>query len=168
MSEAISDTGPSLHLREIGQTQSLGIFDRLWIPDLVAEELRTYSLDLTHLGLAKLDIAIVNVDRDDWVSILNEADQPIIHPADAQLFVVARHYEFRLLTLTDDLALRRRLEAHHALVTGTIGILVRAYSTGLLNRPELENAIDALFTMSTLHLSRGFRAYIQQLTAHLP
>ena len=102
MHEAITDTGPVLHLHEIDWLEALRVFDRLVMPDLVAEELR------------------------------------------------------------------RQLENHQATVVGSVGILVRAYTTGYLNRHELENATDALFTTSTLHLSRAFRSYIQHLIASLP
>lgn len=51
---------------------------------------------------------------------------------------------------------------------GSIGVLVRAYRTGRLERGELESAVDALFTASTLYLSRAFRAYVRRLLANLP
>ena len=46
MGEAITDTGPVLHLYEIGQLESLRIFDSLAMPDLVAEELRAMEKHL--------------------------------------------------------------------------------------------------------------------------
>jgi len=39
--EAISDTGPILHLHEIDQERALGVFERLVIPDLVVGERAT-------------------------------------------------------------------------------------------------------------------------------
>jgi len=45
---------------------------------------------------------------------------------------------------------------------------VRAYKTGRLTRAQLENTVEALFTNSTLHLSRAFRAYVRQLLIGLP
>jgi len=42
MLEAVSDTGPILHLHEISQTEVLNIFERLFIPGMVAGELRFY------------------------------------------------------------------------------------------------------------------------------
>jgi len=69
--------------------------------------------------------------------------------------------------LTDDLALRRRLENQGVTVVGSVGVLVRAYTTGRIRRDELEGAVDTLFTISTLHLSRAFRAYVRHLLANL-
>jgi len=45
MLEAISDTGPILHLHEIGKLFTLNVFERLYIPRLVADELGRYGLD---------------------------------------------------------------------------------------------------------------------------
>ncbi len=168
MHEAIADTGPVLHLHEIRRLESLRIFDRLVMPDLVAEELRAYGLDPSHLGVTALKVTITSVERTEWGPVLSEANQPTIHPADAQVFVLARLSQFQKLVLTDDLALRRRLESQGATVVGSVGVLVRAYTNGHPKRDELESAVDALFTTSTLHMSRAFRTYVRRLLADLP
>ncbi len=168
MREAISDTGPILHLHEIGWLEALNIFDHLLMPNLVAEELLSYGLDPSQLGVAELSVTIATVERKEWGPLVIEANQPTIHPADAQVFVLAQSTQYQNPVLTDDLALRQQLESQQATVVGTVGVLVRAYTNGFLKRNELENAIDALFTTSTLHLSRAFRAYIRHLIANLP
>ena len=168
MPKAITDTGPVLHLQEIGRLESLGIFDHLVMPDLVAQELRTCGLDLSNLSMPRLNLSIVTVERAEWSAVASEPNQPAIHPADAQVMVLALLNRFQEPVLTDDLALRRRLESQGATVVGSVGILVRAYTTNRLKRDELENAVDALFTSSTLHMSRAFRAYVRQLLANLP
>ncbi len=43
--DAVSDTGPILHLQEIGHLAVVGNFDRL-IPELVVQELRAHGLAL--------------------------------------------------------------------------------------------------------------------------
>ncbi len=168
MREAITDTGPVLHLHEIGWLKALSIFDHLMMPDLVAEELRARAIDPVRLGVAGLKVTIVTVERDKWMPVIRAADRPAIQPADAQIFILARLSQFRKPVLTDDLALRRRLESLGATVVGSVGVLVRAYTTGRIGRDALESAIDALFTTSTLHLSRAFRTYVHRLLADLP
>lgn len=164
MPEAIADAGPILHLHEIEQVRCLSIFDRLLIPDLVEQELRDLQLDPAQLGIT---VTTLNVPKAEWNSVINETHKPIIHPADAQIFILARSREFREPVLTDDLALRKRLENEGATVVGTVGILVRAYSTERLRRGELERAVDNLFTASTLHMSRAFKEYVRHLLADL-
>jgi predicted nucleic acid-binding protein len=61
------------------------------------------------------------------------------------------------------MALRRELEFRGALVIGSVGLLVRAYNKALMERADLDHAIDALFDESTLHLSSAFRGYVRKL-----
>ena len=91
-----------------------------------------------------------------------------VQPADAQVFSLARESGFRSLVLTDDLALRRLLEGYGSPATGTVGILIRAYTVQRISRDELELAFDALFRVSTLHLGRAFRTYLRHLLSDLP
>lgn len=167
MDDAIGDTGPLLHLHEAGFLRALGIFTRLCIPPLVAEELASYQFDLSLLPQAGIALRVEAVAEDSWREAMQEPALPPIQPTDAQVFALARQNEFRHPVLTDDLALRRRLEAAGADVVGSVGLLVAAYKSGRLARSELDEAVDALFTHSTLHLSRAFRAYVHRLLAGL-
>jgi predicted nucleic acid-binding protein len=168
MSEAITDTGPVLHLYEIGRWESLRIFDRLIMPDLVVEELHACGVALSRLKEMGMQIITTVVERKEWTSVLSEFHQPLIQPADAQVFVLARASQFQKTVLTDDLALRRHLEGKGTTVVGSVGVLVRAYKRGKLKRDELESAVDALFHASTLHASHAFKAYVRQLLADMP
>ena len=163
MLEAVADTGPVLHLQEIKQLKALAIFNHLVMPNLVAEELRAHAIDPSHLGIRELVITVVVVDKREWSPIVRETNPPAIHPADAQVFILAQSSQFQTPVLTDDLALRRRLESQGATVVGSVGVLVRAYTTGHIKRDELESAVDALFTTSSLRTSRAFRAYVRHL-----
>ncbi|MBI2877928.1 MAG: hypothetical protein HYY20_13715 [Candidatus Tectomicrobia bacterium] len=167
MREAISDTGPILHLYEINRLETLQIFEQLFLPSMVAEELRLYGMDPLDLG-GEVRVCVVPVSEQNRTEVLAEEGGFLIHPADAEVFVLSREDGFKMSVLTDDLALRRRLEMHGTVVTGSVGVLVRAYRTGLLQRDSLEIAVDALFDESTLHLSHAFRVYVRQLLADLP
>ena len=70
--------------------------------------------------------------------------------------------------LTDDLALRRALEARGATVAGSVGLLIRGYSSKKLDRAELEKSIDSLIETSPLYLSPAFKVYLRKLVSDLP
>jgi len=167
MPDAICDTGPILHLHEINCLKMLGGFDTLRLPDLVVEELRAYHPDLPTLLANNLHTDVIQLPDTEWGEYLNSPDRPSIHAADAQGRALAHADEFRTTVLTDDLALRRRLEQHGATVAGSIGLLIRGHTLEQISYHELTRAVDALFTSSSLHLSRGFRAYVLQLIADL-
>jgi predicted nucleic acid-binding protein len=165
--EAVSDTGPILHLQEIGRLAALTAVSPLRAPDLVWTELQDRGIDDSALRRSGIDFSVIPLPETIWQPIpgLNLADP--IQPADAQVFCLVEASRFEALALTDDLALRKLLESYGALVVGSVGLLVRAYSEGRLQRVELDRSIEALFNDSTLHLSRAFRAYLMQLLKNL-
>jgi predicted nucleic acid-binding protein len=168
VADAIADTGPIRHLHEIGRLAALAVFDSLRLPDLVAAELNAYGLTIAEIETHGLSVTIVPVDVSEWTSLVGAAQAGTLQPADAQVLVLAQADRFVRVVATDDLAVRRRLEDRGATVVGSVGILVRAYTSGRLTRADLDEAIDALLTRSTLFLSPAFRAYLRRLLADLP
>lgn len=167
MPETISDTGPVLHLHEIGKLATLTLVAPIVLPDLVLAELEVRGLGLARLQEMGVDPTVSSVPPAEWEEILRNL-APQIQPADAQVFALVRASRFQALALTDDLSLRRLLESQGAQVTGTVGVLVRAYASGKISRLELEAAIESLFNDSSLHLSSGFRAYLRKFLEDLP
>lgn len=167
MSDAITDTGPILHLSEIDRLDALNVFARIMMSRLVLQELEKHNVTRGSFDNQLFELVIVDVPEAKWQPLMQMLGQPVIHAADAQVFVVAQESDFRTPVLTDDLALRRRLDNVNATSVGTIGVLIRAYKQSLFNRQELDSSIDALFTLSTLHASRAFKAYIEKLVSDL-
>jgi predicted nucleic acid-binding protein len=160
MMEAIIDTGPFLHLNEINYLLALDVFEQFRLPDLVDNELRTYHVNTNQLNI-NAKILISSVEHEACLNTIQQLGQPQLHLADAAVFIMAQNAHFSLPVLTDDLALRRQLEAHGTLVVGSVDILIRAYCQQLISKIQLENAIDLLFDESSLHLSPAFRVYVR-------
>jgi predicted nucleic acid-binding protein len=129
VAEAISDTGPILHLHEVGRLDSLRVFTRLIVPNLVADELRSYGLDCPRLAAQGVNIARVSVRETHRAQVETANREVTLQPADLEVFTLAYEDGFQKPVLTDDLRLRQYLEAHGAVVTGTVGVLVRAYQS---------------------------------------
>lgn len=164
--ETVSDTGPVLHLQEIGKLAILAILAPLLLPDLVVEELAVRGTRIDRLREQGIPFTVLTVDPLAWREVLRDI-APHIQPADAQVFTLVRDRGFSPLALTDDLALRRLLETHGGLVVGTVGILLRAYGQSLISRSDLSAAFEDLFHSSSLHLSSAFRSYLRKLLADL-
>jgi predicted nucleic acid-binding protein len=165
--ETISDTGPILHLGEIGRLDALSVVSPLRAPDLVWSELAARGIDHPSHQKAGIEVTIAPVEDSDWKTVIAGVSPTEIQPADAQVFALVQSSGFQALALTDDLALRKLIESHGATVVGSVGILIRAYSSGKLDRRQLDDAFQALFDKSTLHLSQAFRAYLVQLLRSL-
>lgn len=167
MVDAISDTGPILHLSEVDQFHALNIFARITIPNLVLQELESHNVTRGRFDKQLFELVVVDVPEPKWRPLTLKLGQPAIHAADAQVFTLAQESDFATTVLTDDLALRHQLESVQGIAVGTIGILIRAYKQTVLTRRQLDSSIDALFTVSTLHASRAFKAYIEKLLSDL-
>jgi predicted nucleic acid-binding protein len=144
----------------------LTLFEQIKLPDLVADELEGYNLNANELNITA-NVVICPIDHEQSLNIRQKLGQPLIHLTDAAVFILAQNANFSLPVLTDDLALRRQLEARDTLVIGSIGLLIRAYHQQLIDKTELKSAIDSLFNESSLHLSQAFRLYVQQLLNEL-
>lgn len=163
MPETISDTGPVLHLHEIGRLGTLSSVSPLLFPSRVWEELRRRGLGEASFQSSSLPFKVSPAIQD----LVPSPETLLLQPADVEVFLLAEEMHFEPLVLTDDLALRRLLESRGAMVAGSVGILIRASSVGLLSREELRTSIEALLEHSSLHLSRAFRSYVRKLLEDL-
>lgn len=137
----------------------------LTFPNAVWDELRQRRVDRRALQQAGIRFTLSPAAGRE---LPPGSETPRLQPADIEVFLLAREGRFESLVLTDDLALRRVLEEHGAVVAGSVGVLVRAYAIGRLSRQELERSMEALLEESSLHLSRAFRVYVKKLLADLP
>ncbi|HEW97452.1 MAG: hypothetical protein DRR16_31580 [Candidatus Parabeggiatoa sp. nov. 3] len=153
-------------INEINNLRVLTLFEQIKLPDLVADELEGYNLNANELNITA-NVVICPIDHEQSLNIRQKLGQPLIHLTDAAVFILAQNANFSLPVLTDDLALRRQLEARDTLVIGSIGLLIRAYHQQLIDKTDIKSAIDSLFNESSLHLSQAFRLYVQQLLNEL-
>lgn len=163
MPETISDTGPVLHLHEIGRLDTLATVSPLVFPSRVWDELRRRGLDEGPFQRSDLPFKVSPAIQD----LVSSPETLRLQPADVEVFLLAEEMHFEPLVLTDDLALRRLLESRGAMVAGSIGILIRAYAVGKLSREELRTSSEALLEDSSLHLSRAFRVYVRKILEDL-
>lgn len=118
-----------------------GVFDRLAAAlgsSLVVENLAEPELDAQQVALSAFKA----------------------HRADLSIAALAARLSPDVV-LTDDLELRKGLEAQGCTVVGSVGALVRAFKAGRFTQAELYAHLEQLFDGSTLYLSKGFRAHVR-------
>ncbi|MDO8625633.1 MAG: hypothetical protein Q7R47_06120 [Candidatus Diapherotrites archaeon] len=146
--KAVSDTGPLIHLREIGALDALKIFSII-VPPEVKEELKTIPKG----------IVVQDGFDNDLVSILINTYR--LDLAESQAIALAKTLRINLF-LTDDLdarttAAKLGLEPH-----GTIGILLKAYRHNIFSKQQTIQFIQRLKTDSTLFITSDLIKYILQ------
>ncbi len=158
----VSDTGPLLHLTEIGCSHLLTIFSNLMISPQVEAELVQYRIREhikkvlgDHLTIANVEPHEIKIQQQNLTGFQ-------IQLTDMSVVILTSKYKPEI-TLTDDLELRKVLEHQEHTVTGSIGILIRAFKTQRLTQTELITHLDQLFDDSTLYLSREFYVHVQNL-----
>lgn len=169
VSKALSDTGPILHLHEIERLDALGVFAQIEVPARVALELERLGLPPAairgRLGGAELVVTAPRTEQGDEGDEIGE--NGLLQPADRQVLALASRSRFRLPVLTDDLALRRRVEQESGVAVGSVGLLVRSFKLGRCRRSDLDQAVEALMSRSSLHMSRPIRRYVLELIRDL-
>jgi len=168
VSEAISDTGPILHLAEIGALSVLTIFKKVLVSNLVNEELLSHGVDLAVEGQRWAELAFETkvIGQERVTELLQELAAFKLHRADASVIALADDLRIKPI-LTDDMELRKALESRGHEAVGSIGVAIRAYKVGKLTRGALEDVIDDLFSRSSLHLSKGFRQFVRGMLVAL-
>ncbi len=167
MTSAVSDSGPLTHLWQIGQWQAFRTFKALYVSAPVARELALHVPLMQMRALAGYELSIEAVSEQE-IAVARQALPAYLtlHEADLATLALARR-QTPDLVLTDDLATRQAVEAQGQTPMGSVGVLLRAYKAGLLDRAALDQAIDNLFIHSTLYLSPSFKSYVRRLIAEL-
>lgn len=125
------------------------------------------GIDLADLGKVGIALRTIEVNPTEIESLRFSA--PDLQETDLSVMVVAESRRTsKIPTLTDDLALRSSLEIRGLGVTGSFGVLVRAYAEGRFDRRDLVQHVDRLLNYSSLHVGRGFRAYVHSLLLQVP
>ena len=163
---AVADTGPPLHLVEIGQERTLALFEWVAISEQVKNELAradVYEAVASALGDRMRVERVSPRELDAQRALLSTF---ALHPADLSVAALAARLSPDVV-LTDDLNLRKGLEAQGRTAVGSVGILVRAFKMGRLTKPELQAHLDRLFDGSSLYLSKGLRVHVRRLLDNL-
>ena len=164
---AVSDTGPVLHLHEIGEVRQLRLFEAVILSEQVKTELSGDGV-WDRIADALTDRLVVKkVTAQEITEQAKTLSAFTVHRPDLSVAALAARVRPDLV-LTDDLRLRKGLEAQGHQVVGSIGVLVRAFRTGRMSKPELLSRVDQLLDGSTLYTSKAFRTTIRAVLDDLP
>lgn len=150
--KAVSNTGPIIHLSEVGYFHCLRIVENLLIPKAVESEIRSKNApgknELRNAGwITTKELGGVQKEKADKI-----AKDFGIELADAEAIVLAKTNDIKLL-FTDDKSAREIAGYYDLEVHGSAGILARAYRSKILSYEEVKEALERLHRDSSLYIT---------------
>lgn len=138
---AVADTGPLIHLSEIGALSLLNGVKQLYVPETVYEELEAGGLPE---DLSALDYVHVEADA-------SRMEDRTLDPGETAAMAVA--IERDAVLLTDDLEARETAVEAGIEVHGSVGVIALGKSRGLVNRDEAASLMRALQREASLFVT---------------
>ena len=148
--EAVSDTGPLIHLSQIGRLDSLRIVDRLLIPPEVEDEFKKGGSPRKLDVLDVIDVRRIKGKQANSTGAL--ARKYGLDLGEAEAIVLAKRENVSLF-FTDDLDARRTARMRGLEPHGSIGILLRAYRDEILSEEKTVASVRDLHSDSSLYLT---------------
>lgn len=138
---AVLDTGPLIHLAEIGSLSLLSAFDRLYVPETVYEELEASGVPD---GLSDLAYELVAPNE-----ALAEAAE--LDPGERAVLTAAK--ERSAILLTDDLSARETATDVEIEVHGSIGVISLGCARGRIDGDEAASLMRTLQRETSLFVT---------------
>lgn len=146
----VCDTGPFLHLSEVGQIELLRQTGTVAIPSAVVDEL---DFHIPGWGLSKPDwVRIDALEPGATDQAIAWEASGILHLGEAESLALALQSKSDWY-LTDDAAARIFALSLGLEVHGTVGVVLWAAGNGLATRREAESMLDRLAVESSLWIS---------------
>ncbi|MFQ6052600.1 MAG: hypothetical protein ACE5K4_13055 [Candidatus Hydrothermarchaeota archaeon] len=150
--EAVSDSGPLIHLAEIHRFELLEIFSKIYIPKKVYEEVCVAGKPGSEDLQKAKNVEILEVS--DIGKIKKELENFSLN--EGELHALSLCVELgKLIFLTDDLDAREAGKNLGLEVHGSVGIIARAYREGLITLEEAEKALNDLYIISKLFITKA-------------
>lgn len=151
--EAVSNSGPLIHLAQIKRFNLLSVFNKIFIPQAVYDEVRIAGkpgdIELHNAGF----IDVCKVSNKD-IEAINKSVEVILDYGETHALALCKKLSKKIF-LTDDLDAREAGTSLGLEVHGSVGVIARAYKHGLVDLTEAKAALDDLYNVSDLFVARA-------------
>jgi len=145
---AVADTGPLIHLAEIGRLDLLSIFEELHIPEGVWQEADRPSAIREQLTSAKRHA----LDQDAVTRFTAQHRLSKLQAGERESLLLCSELAVEVL-LTDDLIVRRAAKDLGLIPVGSLGVIARAHRMGRIDLEAAERHLEELQTVSSLFVT---------------
>jgi predicted nucleic acid-binding protein len=146
---AVADTGPLIHLAEIGCLHLLSIFEELHIPEGVWQEADRPPMIREGLSFAKRHA----LQRDEITRFTADKRLGRLQAGERESLLLCSKLAVPVL-LTDDLAVRRTAKILGLTPVGSLGVIARAHQMGRISFDAAEHHLRELYTVSSLFVTQ--------------
>lgn len=148
----VSDAGPLIHLDELGCLDLLADFSQVLVPDAVWQEVDRHRPGA--LLSSSVTLSRVTEKTELTQSLIETARLFALHPGELQALQIALEHRADML-LTDDTAARLAAKQLALSVHGTLGILLRSIRRGQRTTAQVQEVLQTLPGVSTLHVKQS-------------
>ena len=142
--EACSDTGPILHLNEIDQIRLLNISKKIFVSDYIKEELSKHNIKSM-----PRNVKLKEINKSQVAFLVAKYDLDL---GEVSVIWLCKSLKINIL-LTDDLEARELASYFEIKPVGSVGIILRAYREGLIDKANTIKTLEILQTKSTLFVT---------------
>ena len=153
-SEAISNSGPLIHLSQIGKFKLLYMFPKIYIPKMVYEEVNIKGKPGEMELKSAKNVQVCRVFNEDIKNIREKIKNFRLDRGELEALSLCNKLK-KSVFLTDDLDAREAGKNLGLDVHGSVGIVVRAYRKKLIGLMEAESALIALYEVSKLFITKA-------------
>jgi predicted nucleic acid-binding protein len=165
MNVVVTDTGPLLHLHQVGAADLLPRLGEIHVTPTVWSELQHHAPSLASSGLPSWmqlsqPSASASVQASQWLNA------QVLHPGEAEALAYASEIQADIF-LTDDTAARTMGESLGLHVRGSLGVVLFAAATGHLDHIGCMKVLSDLEHHSTLWMSGRVKAAARQAVSQI-
>ncbi|MCZ7399609.1 MAG: DUF3368 domain-containing protein [Candidatus Methanoperedens sp.] len=151
--EAVSDSGPIIHLAQINRFNLLSVFSRIFIPKAVYDEVciagKPGNKELRRAGF----VEVCEISNDDAEAI-SKRIEVVLDEGETHALALCMKLDKNVF-LTDDLDAREAGVSIGLEVHGSVGVIARAYKQGLIDLIEAKAVLNDLYNVSNLFVARA-------------
>ena len=146
---AVADTGPLIHLAEVGCLPLLTIFEALHIPERVWREADRPASIREELRFAMRH----TLQAEEVESFTADHGLQRLQAGERESLFLCSQLAVPVL-LTDDLAVRRAAKSLGLTPVGSLGVIARAHRVGRISREAAELHLRDLYSVSSLFVTQ--------------
>jgi predicted nucleic acid-binding protein len=163
---AVADAGPLIHLSETGRLSLMRVFDQLHIANAVWKETVDAGRVNDAILTATTTITRHTDDANQQGAIASALGLHGLQVGELAALQLCAAIPCPIL-VTDDLAARDAARKLQVTPVGSLGVVVRAYYRGMISLPDAEQALNDLFSISSLFVTKTIvDLAMQQLRQH--